>query len=339
MRPRRDDPLALAVRFSRHYDFSTMEVTPDQWKIWILERHSTVLSSLHAALRTMESADTKQTQSITTVTRALALLTTAGFRNLPVSGNRDTASRELLTALTAYQSQRLSREQAILQTGHEALRREVDRRLYLLDRKRAPIVWETVRPDRLQREALSRASLPSAAARGRDLAWRLSEQAWDRQYVLGDYLLAMPTVGDGTATNPQAVELPIEDEPDDSSQRAVTRPTPLAPPEPPPFPGRSFTVAGGPILNSPTSATVLFSGHLRGWGETVILDTGNRRSLTITGLRKRSVRPNEMLSPGDPLGEAGNEIGLSVRIGEEETGLESLFGTAPPLEAITRKTR
>ncbi|HEY0627330.1 MAG TPA: peptidoglycan DD-metalloendopeptidase family protein [Allosphingosinicella sp.] len=89
--------------------------------------------------------------------------------------------------------------------------------------------------------------------------------------------------------------------------------------------GTTFeTVAGAPVI-APRAGRIAYAGRFRSYGEVVIIDHGGGWTSTITNLSALRVRQGDRVGAGDPLGRAGRQVTVELRLQGRPQPLTSLL--------------
>jgi biotin carboxyl carrier protein len=196
-------------------------------------------------------------------------------------------------------------------------------------------------PAEIQSLVLSSVAWSIESIRAFDLSRAQPRTSVQSAAILSDLLPTLPRTLPGMApiapgnNQSAAVDLPLDESGMNDLPTQAAKAVPEPPPEAPMILGRSVVLDPGTTVVAPVSGKVLHAAPLRGWQGIVLLDVGDNRTLIVSGLRQLLVRRGQQVLRGDPIGISAEMVGLSVRIGELETAVETVFGREPDPAMIT----
>ncbi len=335
-RPLAEDLALSQMTVLQWFDLTTARASAEQWLSFVEEQISKRREEAGLHLRSLEEKALETESEMSTLMITLALMSVSRPPQTANVPKLDAPSRGILESITAYTLRRNSREWERLGRGYDGIRSDLDRWESLgaaaKGARLQPVLSEIPKEEyltesdfmeihQLQSAALQTVSWSTAGGDGVQLARRRSLTAWDHKAGLGDYMMSQPKGAREPSSMELSVELPISKEP----TRTVLPEKPSLPPHVPSQLGRTVVLNPGTIVVTPLRGKIIYSGDLRGWGNVVMVDVGNDRTLVLAGLRKTTQKAGSQVDSGQPVGVAAGPVVLSARLGQQETGIESML--------------
>ncbi|MCO6184808.1 murein hydrolase activator EnvC [Rhizobium sp. L1K21] len=89
--------------------------------------------------------------------------------------------------------------------------------------------------------------------------------------------------------------------------------------------GVTVIADAGALVTAPADGWIIYAGAFRSYGETIILDVGEKYRLVMTGMGNVNVRPGQFVVAGEPIGEMGETRIASAASLSLETDRPSLY--------------